>query len=146
MTKTRKGGLKHRTRRLKRLLFELPYSPVLGTELDYAGDTEYENYFAAKPACKAESKPRIVNIERVRVTFTTRESRTFMVRRFCYRLTPIREAESPSIPAWKWIKSIRKDDPRRAAYIRRRAEILHQFFDAPPPAHWGTADHPLELD
>ena len=146
MTKTRKGGLKHRTRRLKRLLFELPYSPVLGTELDYAGDTEYENYFTAKSARKAESKPRIVNIERVRATFITRESRTFMVRRFCYRLTPIREAESPSIPSWRWINSIRKDDPRRARYTQRRTEILHLHYGAATPEHWGTASHPLEID
>ena len=146
MTKTRKGGQKHRTRRLNRLLHQLPYSSVLGTDLDYTKDTEYEKYFAANPARKAGSQPKITSIVRVRYTFLTRESRTFVVRRFPYQLTPIREADSPSIPSWKWIESIRKDDPRRAAYIRRRAEILHQHYDASIPAHWGTADHPLELD
>lgn len=157
MPKTRQGGRKIRLRRLNRLLHTSPLNPHLGVEFEYASDLEYLNHLIANPACKADEKTSIENLTSVReehahpcvyVPLSKEESLTAYraSRTQRYRLVSITQPIFPDFPSWEWIHSIRKDDPRRARYAQRRAEILHLHYGAATPEHWGTASHPLEID
>lgn len=157
MPKTRKGGVKQRTRRLNRLLYTSTLNPLLGVEFEYASDLEYEKYFAANSACKADVQLS-ANHQNLHVSdndcpiyipLPREESRTsyrvFRENQVC-KLIPITESEPPHLPSLHLIAGLRKGDPRRAKLQERRAEVLHQYYDAATPAHWGTAEHPLELE
>ncbi|XP_071652282.1 condensin complex subunit 1-like [Temnothorax longispinosus] len=169
MPKTRRSGLKVRTRRLNRLLFGPPPNPLLEVLSDYAPDPEYKKYFVASSACKADVRPKLENVTSVRkiniksiqyiyVPLDKAESRAdyqAFRRAQDYRLTPITFTPGvdldnpPPVPSWEFIASIKEDDPRRIRLIQRRAEILHLWFDAyhqntgvPRFAHWSSIKAP----
>jgi len=100
--KTRRGGVKHRTRRMLTEFASKPanprYSELVGTSLDYRNDTEYEEQF------------REYNF-----SFDRREGYNAKVA-WPYKLTPIASPPVPAVPVDNFCGA----DPRRSAYATPR--------------------------
>lgn len=58
------------------------------------------------------------------------------------RLTEVTGKEFPNLPPL----TIPESDPRKARYLQRRAEILHEFYGGATPAHYGSASAPITLE
>jgi len=98
--KTRRGGVKHRARRMLTQFESAPAtsynSELLGTGIDYRDDEEYEERF------------RDYNFG-----FDRREGYNSKVA-WPYKLTPVTNSPAPAVPAENFCAA----DPRRPAYLR----------------------------
>lgn len=117
-------------KRARRQLIELSSEPVNSYEAQYIGvesyyDSEYEALFETSALNSLADRN---NNESELVKWPT-------------KLTAI-TIEHPWMPPC----DINEKDPRRTRYLQIRAEILHKWYDASTPEHWGTAEHPMLLE
>ena len=125
MPKTRRSGRKNQLRRIFARLYQSASGSLLtNISVEERYDPEYEALF----------KPGLL-------TPSFDKNNNFKLAKWPSKLTLI-TIDHPGIPPL----DIDEKDPRRTRYLQIRAEILHQWYDAPTPEHWGTEDHPVLLD
>lgn len=117
-------------KRARRQLIELSSEPVNSYEAQYIGvesyyDSEYEALFESSA----------LN------SLADRNNNGSELVKWPTKLTVI-TIEHPWMPPF----DINEKDPRRTRYLQIRAEILHKWYDASTPEHWGTAEHPMLLE